>query len=107
MGALVLHSVGVLTSVAPARIGDNEFAVDLDDRRPGAGEVPATVLLDFGMQGMDMGELRLEALPTGTQRYTARGSYVAMGGRWQVGVVVRRPGFDDVRHTFEMDFLRR
>jgi hypothetical protein len=29
-----------------------------------------------------------------------------MGGRWHVEVVLRRAGFDDVRHTFEIDIVR-
>jgi copper transport protein len=136
LGAMVLLVVGVLTSVAPARtaweeqqrlgqsqaatvgdvemvlrvapawIGDNEFAVDVTDRRPGAEGAPTEVLLDFGMEGMEMGELRAEAQPAEARRYVTRGSYVAMGGRWQVEVLLRRAGFDDVRHTFVLDILR-
>lgn len=58
------------------------------------------------MVGMDMGELQTETASTDTQRFTARGNYVSMGGRWQIEVIVRRAGFDDVRHTFEMDIVR-
>jgi hypothetical protein len=29
-----------------------------------------------------------------------------MGGRWNVEVVLRRAGFDDVRHTFQVDIVR-
>ncbi|HWQ11624.1 MAG TPA: CopD family protein, partial [Roseiflexaceae bacterium] len=92
--------------VAPAVIGENEFAVDVTDRRAGGAGVPAQVLLDFGMAGMQMGELRTELRPVGPGRYVTRGSYIAMGGRWEVAVLVRRPGFDDVRHTFVLDILR-
>jgi len=31
-----------------------------------------------------------------------RGSYLSVAGPWQVEVIVRRAGFDDVRHTFEL-----
>jgi copper transport protein len=136
LGAALLLLVGALTSVAPARtaweeqqrlgqvqaarvgevelvlwvapavIGDNEFAVDVTDRRAGATETPAQVLLNFGMAGMEMGELRAETRPAGPERHVARGSYIAMGGRWQLEVLVRRAGFDDVRHTFVLDILR-
>jgi len=136
VGALVLLAVGVMTSiapsvvsweqherrgvaqvatvdeveltlrVAPARIGDNEFAVDVADKRPGAAGKPAKVLLRFDMIGMAMGQLQTEARPTGAERYIARGSFVPMGGRWHMTVVLRRAGFSDVQHTFEMDILR-
>ena len=141
LGALILLAVGVMTSVAPGKIaweeherqgivqtaevddvrmvlriapgqiGDNEFAVDVLDPRPGAQDVPAEVLLRFGMLGMEMGDLQAVARPSaagpgGEQRYTARGSFVSMGGRWQITVVLRRAGFNDVRHTFEADVLR-
>ena len=136
VGALVLLAVGVMTSiapsvvsweqherlgvvqattvddvdltlrVAPAQIGDNEFAVDVADKRPGAAGKPAKVLLRFDMIGMAMGQLQTEARPTGAERYVARGSFVPMGGRWHMTVVLRRAGFADVQHTFEMDILR-
>jgi hypothetical protein len=92
--------------IAPAQIGDNEFAVDVVDRRPGAAAAPTRVLLRFDMLGMQMGALQTEAQPAGAERYTARGSFTSMGGRWNVEVVLRRAGFDDVRHTFEVDIVR-
>src|SRR5262249_48863746 len=98
--------VGLVLRVAPAVIGDNEFAVDVTDRRPGAQGAPSKVLLRFDMVGMTMGQLQTEAKATDQQRYTARGSFANMGGRWNVEVVLRRAGFDDVRHTFEVDIVR-
>jgi copper transport protein len=136
IGALVLLAVGAMTSVAPsltaweaheqqgiaqsatvgtvdltlriapAQIGDNEFAVDVVDRRPGAAAAPTRVLLRFDMQGMEMTPLQTEAAAAGGERYTARGSFTSMGGRWHIEAVLRRAGFDDVRHTFEVDILR-
>ena len=98
--------VGLTLRIAPAQIGDNEFAVDVDDRRPGAAEAQTRVLLRFDMQGMEMAKLQAEAKPSSAQRYTARGSYTTMGGRWHIEVVLRRAGFDDVKHLFEVDILR-
>ena len=110
-GALLLLAVGVMTSVAPsktawqaheqqgiaqsatvgavdltlriapAQIGDNEFAVDVADTRPGAAAAPARVLLRFVMLGMPMGKLETAAQPAGAARYTTRGSFTSMGGR--------------------------
>lgn len=135
LGVLLLLAVGTMTSVAPARtawlehqrmgivdrataddvdltlrvapalIGDNEFAVDVVDRRPGAADKPARVLINFGMVGMDMGNLRAETQSRDGVRFTSRGSYTTMAGRWQLEVVLRRAGFDDVTHTFEVDLL--
>jgi copper transport protein len=101
-----VDNVDLVLQVAPAQIGDNEFAVDVTDRRPGAQDAPSKMLLNFDMVGMQMGELQTEARKASAQRYTARGSFASMGGRWHIEVVLRRAGFDDVRHTFEMDIVR-
>jgi copper transport protein len=98
--------VDLILRIAPAQIGDNEFAVDVADRRPGAAAAPTRVLLRFDMLGMAMGKLETAAQPSGAERYTARGSFTSMGGRWQIEVLLRRAGFDDVRHTFEVDIVR-
>ncbi|HMP42316.1 MAG TPA: CopD family protein [Roseiflexaceae bacterium] len=92
--------------VAPGRIGDNEFAIDIADRRPAAADTPAQVLLNFTMPAMDMGTLQVATQPAEAGRHAVRGNYAAMGGRWQIEVVVRRAGFDDVRHTFELDIVQ-
>lgn len=98
--------VDLTLRVAPAVIGDNELAVDVVDRRLGTAGKPAKVLFTFGMQGMTMGELQAEAMANGGERYVTRGSYLSMGGRWQIGVVFRRAGQEDVRHTFVIDIVR-
>ncbi|MFL5807800.1 MAG: CopD family protein [Roseiflexaceae bacterium] len=98
--------VDLVLRVAPAQIGDNEFAVDVTDKRPGAQEAASKVLLRFDMQGMTSGVLQTDTQTADKQRYTARGNFTSMGGRWDVEVVLRRAGFDDVRHTFQMDIVR-
>ncbi len=98
--------VDLVLRVAPAQIGDNEWAVDVTDKRPGAQAAPAKVLLRFDMLGMAMGKLSADTQTTDEQRYTARGSFTSMGGRWHVEVVLRRAGFDDVTHTFQIDIVR-
>jgi hypothetical protein len=88
--------------IAPARVGDDEFGVDITDKRPGAADVPPTVLLRLTM--VDHGTTtQVEATHSQGLRYTARGSYLSMAGHWQVEVILRRSGFDDVRHTFDLD----
>jgi copper transport protein len=101
-----VDDVDLTLRVAPARIGDNEFALDVADRRPGAADQPTRVLLRFGMTGMEMSGMQTEMNLGTTQRYVARGSYISMGGRWQMTVIFRRAGFSDVEHTFEVDVLR-
>jgi copper transport protein len=98
--------VDLTLRIAPAQIGDNEFAVDVADRRPGAAAAPTRVLMRFDMLGMDMGKLETTAQPAGAERYTTRGSFTSMGGRWHIEVILRRAGFDDVRHVFEVDIVR-
>jgi len=135
-GALLLLAVGVMTSVAPsntaweeherqgiaqtaavgavdltlriapAQIGDNEIAVDVTDRRPGAQAARSKVLLRISMLGHPMAPLQTEARSSSTQRYSTRGSFLSMGGRWNIEVVLRRAGFDDVTHAFQVDILR-
>ncbi|KAB8144938.1 hypothetical protein F8S13_03655 [Chloroflexia bacterium SDU3-3] len=101
-----LDGASIRLQVAPAQIGENEFAVDVRDTRQGADAAPATVLIDFTMVGMEMGTIQAEMKPGGDGRYTARGSYISMGGRWQIEVIVRRPGYDDIRHTFQADIVK-
>jgi copper transport protein len=97
--------VGLTLRIAPAQVGENEFAVDIVDRRPGAAAAPTKVRLGFDMLGMAMGEIQAETQPAGAERYLARGSFTSMGGRWRIEVLLRRAGFDDVRHTFEVDIV--
>jgi len=99
-------AVDLVLRVAPAQIGDNEWAVDVTDKRPGAQAAAAKVLLRFDMLGMAMGKLQADTQTTDKERYTARGSFTSMGGRWHVEVVLRRAGFDDVAHTFQIDIVR-
>lgn len=98
--------VDLTLRIAPAQIGDNEFAVDVTDRRPGADAAQTKVLMHFDMQGMEMEGVQTEAKASTGQRYLARGNFTTMGGRWHIGVTLRRAGFDDVQHTFEVDILR-
>lgn len=103
--AVHVDGVDLVLRVAPLQIGENEFGVDVVDRRPGAAGVEPTVFFQFSMADHDMGETRVPAISQDGQRYTARGSYLFMAGRWKVETIVRRPGFNDVRHVFELPSL--
>jgi mono/diheme cytochrome c family protein len=89
--------------VAPMQVGDNEFAVDIVDRRPGADAIKPEVLLRMGVSGGGLGLNQVEAVPTGAGRYTARGTFITLPGQWEVDVILRRPNYDDVVHRFTLD----
>lgn len=91
--------------VTPGRVGDNLLALDLDPRR--AGEPGETVLFRLSMLGHDMAPLQAEAERAGDGRYQARGGFLSMVGRWEIEAIVRRPGRNDVRHTFTVDVRGR
>jgi copper transport protein len=132
IGAMVLLVVGVMTAVAPAfaaleaqirlgffesarsngaeltlrvapfHVGDNEFAVDVIDERPGAAEVEPVVLLRFSNDDSDIAEFEVETRPAGEGRFLARGAYLSTTGNWRLEAILRRSGFDDVRRAFEL-----
>jgi hypothetical protein len=87
----------------PAQGGDNEIGVEFTDDRPGASEAPPEVLLRLTAIEMDMGTQQIEATSVDGRRYTARGSYFPMIGPWELEVIIRRSGFNDVRQTFELE----
>jgi putative copper export protein/methionine-rich copper-binding protein CopC/mono/diheme cytochrome c family protein len=93
--------VHLVLRVAPGLVGDDEFGVDVADPRPDTADLPATVLLRFTMLEHDMGTSQVEASHSSGSRFTARGSYLSMLGTWQVEVILRKPGFDDVTHVFQ------
>ena len=97
-----VDQVRMVLKVAPGKVGDNELGLDLSDGREGAASASTTVLMRFQALDMAMGVSQVEAQPAGGSRYTARGSYFSMGGHWQVEVIVRKPGFDDVTHNFSL-----
>lgn len=88
--------------VAPRLAGYNEIAVDISGvgRQPAGSE--AEVILRASMRDHDMGVMQVQALPLGGRRYGVQGSHLAMAGNWEVEVIVRRPGANDVRHTFSL-----
>lgn len=86
--------------VAPGQAGENEIAVDVSGRPPSAANSPLSVLLRLQMAEHGMGVTQVEPEPSDGGRYTLRGSYLSMVGPWSIEVILRRPGFDDISHTF-------
>lgn len=97
-----VEDVQLVLRIAPLHVGENEFAVDVQDRRAGAEESPPLALLRFRSENEAMGELQVEMTETEGGRFVARGAYLANAGNWQVEVILRRSGFDDARHTFDV-----
>jgi copper transport protein len=92
--------VNLTLRIAPAQVGDNEFGIDVFDPRPDASATPATVVLRLELIGKSLGITQLETTTADGKRYSARGTYFALGGQWQVEVILRRSGFDDIDHRF-------
>ena len=102
VGRVRQQGVDLMLRVAPQQVGDNEFGVDVVDHRPEAARVAAQVVLRVTMEGHTMGTTEIATTTADGHRYTARGSYLAMAGPWQIEVIVRRAGFDAVQHTFAL-----
>ena len=98
-----VDGVDILLRVMPGESGENEIGVEFDDPRPGAAAVKPEILLRLTSMGMDMGTQQVQATSVDGLRYTARGSYFPMTGPWELEVIIRRPGFNDVRQTFELE----
>ena len=98
-----VDGVDMMLRVMPGKSGDNEIGVEFTDPRPGAAQVPPEVLLRLTTTSMDMGTQQIEATSADGVRYTARGSYFPMVGPWELEVIIRRPGFNDVRKAFTLD----
>jgi copper transport protein len=101
-----VDQVDMVLWVSPGGVGDNLLALDVADPRGGSG-APPQVMFRFEMPGMEMGTLEAPASEAAPNRFESRGSYLTMSGRWAVEAILRRPGMDDVRHTFTVDVQSR
>jgi hypothetical protein len=92
--------------VNPGRVGTNTFAVDLRDStgRPLKLRAGDSVFLRCTMTDMVMGIQKVPLTPVASEpgRYRAVASVISMGGHWQLTLLVRRLGFDDISATFDL-----
>ena len=130
----VLLSVGVLTSLEPARqpggntgpqnmvqtaaglhfdltvspgqVGINNFALKLTDAAGQPVSDPTLVQLRLHMLEMDMGEPILTLKPGQPGLYTGTGAILSMVGTWRIAVFVQRPGQDDLSVPFQLSVSR-
>lgn len=86
--------------VAPLRVGDNEFAVDVLDGRPGVDSATPEVVLRLTAADNGLGTTEVKTEQSAGGRYTARGAYLSVAGEWEIQVILRAAGFDDVVNRF-------
>jgi copper transport protein len=98
-----VDSVNLLIRVVPGEGGENEIGVEFTDPRPGANAVTPEVLLRLTALDMNMGTQQVQTTSVDGLRYAARGSYFPMAGPWELEIIIRRPGYNDIRHVFELE----
>lgn len=94
--------VQLTLAVAPGQVGENLFGVDVADERPGAANAPARVTLRLQPRQVSLGLIEVDTTTVDQQRFVARGSYLALADSWEVTVIVRRDGFQNVSQRFEV-----
>jgi copper transport protein len=99
----VSEGVGLTLRIAPVRAGDNEFGLDVEDPRPGADSVEGQVTFRIGLVNQGLADTRVEVGSPDGKRFSIRGTYFPLGGRWKVQVILRRKGFNVVQHVYFVD----
>ena len=102
-----LDGVDILLLVVPGKEGENEIGVEFTDTRTGTMGGAPEVLLYLTNTQMDMGTQQIRTTTADGLRYTARGSYFTMTGKWELEVIIRRSGYNDVRQIFEVDIQKK
>jgi copper transport protein len=92
--------------INPGKIGENTIEVALTDISGKPIQGADAVLVRFTMLDMAMGVQEAHLQPVANQPgyYTAVGSDLSMAGLWQITLVIRRTGFDDVQISFSSTF---
>lgn len=106
--------------VQPGAAGSNRFQLTLTDRQGRPVEGVERVALRFTMRAVDLGESELPAGPavrgqagalvpppgvspeSGATHYVAQGGVLVVPGPWRIEALVRRPGREDVRPSFDV-----
>jgi copper transport protein len=86
--------------VAPARVGDNEIAVDVSGWPKASADSSSEVILRFQVVDKSVSATQVTAATQDGRRYSVRGSYLSLAGDWSIDVILRQPGFNDIRHQF-------
>lgn len=93
------NDISVKVGITPARPGPNEFVAELTGAVAPPNEVQR-VQLRFTNLDDDLGSSLLTLAPREDGRFAAVSTNVTVDGTWQVEVIVRRRGLDDVRTAF-------
>ena len=90
----------------PGRVGENTIEVALSDSHGKPVQKADAVIVRFTMLDMDMGvqEEQLQPVANHPGYYSTTSSDLSMAGHWQIKLVVRRAGFDDVQTSFPASF---
>ncbi|QBD78552.1 hypothetical protein EPA93_22170 [Ktedonosporobacter rubrisoli] len=91
-------------AINPGKIGYNTFELELKDKNGKPVKQTDAVIARFLMLDMDMGVQEVDFKPIANKPgyYSATDSVLSMAGDWQISVLVRRTGFDDVKDSFQL-----
>ncbi|MBI3762665.1 MAG: FixH family protein, partial [Chloroflexi bacterium] len=92
----------VTLSLAPGRLGANQFNVTLTDAAGRPLSIDATVSLRFVSQDRPLGSREVLLDAQGDGSYAVTDAALGLAGAWQVEVAVRRPGAYDAFAPFNL-----
>ncbi|HEY8477381.1 MAG TPA: CopD family protein, partial [Chloroflexota bacterium] len=88
--------------LTPGRPGRNVLDVTLNDSAGSPGDAER-VFVELTFRDAELGTSELTLEPVGPGRYRMETDALSLEGRWQLTVVVRRPGREDARAPFLID----
>jgi copper transport protein len=94
------HDMVITFGAKPNRPGQNVFTIRAaSTRRPAPAEV-MRVMVRLTYLAQDIGRVSVDAVEVEPGLYQVGGNYFSAAGPWQVNVVARRRGVEDVTATF-------
>jgi copper transport protein len=96
--------LSVRVAITPGRTGMNQFDVTLTDAQGAPYDDAKAVTLRFQpLGGATVGMTTADLRPQGHGHYTASGLYLSLAGRWAIELAVRRPDAFDAFAQFQAD----
>ncbi|MBI3739933.1 MAG: c-type cytochrome, partial [Chloroflexi bacterium] len=103
-----VEDLKITLGVSSGLVGANDFDVKVVNANDAAISNALVVRILGTHRDMDMGTQEYVAQNQGNGHYTFRGGVFSMAGTWQIEILVRRAGVEDVRTTFtQAAFLQR
>jgi copper transport protein len=105
LGFIADHSLGdvwIRLRVEPAKIGYDEFGVDVIDYRPNPDHIPLEVDFYFFMTNRNVGAVKTHGTTRDGVRFTVSGNYLTLAGNWRVQVIVKRSDLGDYIFVFDI-----